>query len=322
MEADRQIKIKPLENEEAWNLFCSKTDNVVLLPEIRPLAEKVVNECGGLPLAIITVGRAMRRKDKKELWQHALTALKGAAPEIRGLERQVFLPLKLSYDCLEDSKNQSCFLYCSLFPEDYEIDVEDLVTFWAFEERLVNNLNSLEDAKNKGHDILEKLMDVCLLDQGTRGRSSVRMHDLLRYLAIWITSASSSSSCLQASKFLVKAGEGLEKPPEEKMWEGMTKISLMKNQIAELQMVPNCPDLMTLFLGENPRLRTISDSFFRLMPELQVLDLSITGITLGDLKELLDLSQWHRKLARRHCKPRKAQVPGSVAHRCTSRNPQ
>ncbi|XP_058106552.1 probable disease resistance protein At1g61300 [Magnolia sinica] len=305
MEADRKIRVKTLTSEEAWNLFCEKSGNVVLSPEIRPVAEKVVEECGGLPLAIKTVGRAMHGKDKTEVWQNALRGLKGSAPEVPGMERDVFLPLKLSYDCLEDDKIKLCFLYCSIFPVDYEIKIDEIVTYWAMEEGLLDNVNNLEEASNKGHDILERIKDACLLEEGHRGDKYVRMHDLLRDLAIWITSPSSSSlsssSSNQGSKFLVKAGEGLVQPPEEKMWEGIERISLMRNEIKEFQIKPNCPTLISLFLQGNGQLHTIHTSFFELMPKLQVLDLSDTRIEslpasfslLGNLRVLILRSCMH-----------------------------
>ncbi|XP_058071160.1 disease resistance protein RPS2-like [Magnolia sinica] len=58
MEADVQIRVSTLTRKEGWDLFCYKAGDVVLLPDIRALAEDVADECSGLPLAITTVGRA------------------------------------------------------------------------------------------------------------------------------------------------------------------------------------------------------------------------------------------------------------------------
>ncbi|XP_058077208.1 disease resistance protein At4g27190-like [Magnolia sinica] len=123
IEADKHIRVNTLTSEESWNLFCEKAGYVARMPQIRPLAEQVATECGGLPLAIITVGCAMRHKEKKELWLDALRSLRGSAPEIPGMEPKVFLSLKLSYDHLDDDKYKHCFLYCALFPEDYSIKI-------------------------------------------------------------------------------------------------------------------------------------------------------------------------------------------------------
>ncbi|XP_058094161.1 disease resistance protein RFL1-like [Magnolia sinica] len=275
MGANKLIKVRTLTRGDASNLFYEKCGDVVLSSDIRLVVEKVVEECGGLPIAIKTVGQAMHCKDKKELWENALRALKGSSPEIPGMEREVFLPLKLSYDCLENDKIKACFLYCSLFPEDHDININDLVTYLAIEEGFIENVNNLEEASNKGHDILERIKDACLLEEGSKGNEYVRMHVVLRNLAIWITS---SSSFIEGSKFLVQAGEGLVQPPEEKMSGGIERISLMCNKIEFLRIKPDCPNLVSLFLNDNCQLHTIHSSFFELMPKLQILDLSNTFI--------------------------------------------
>ncbi|XP_077222522.1 disease resistance protein At4g27190-like [Tasmannia lanceolata] len=272
MDVDMQFKVKTLGGEEAWNLFHEKTGEVVLLPDIQALAVEVVKECGGLPLAIITVGRAMRGKERKEVWRDALRALKeSAVPEIEGMEPKVFRSLKLSYDCLEEDNIKPCFLYCALYPEDTEIYVPELVKYWTME-GFANNVDNLEDASNKGHHIIKRLKDACLLEEFNM--YSVKMHDLIRDLAIWIT----SSSMKEGQKFLVKAGMGLKEAPKENMWEGVERVSLMRNQIERLPTRPNCPTLVSLFLQQNDVLGTIPSSFFELMPQLRVLDLSYTHI--------------------------------------------
>ncbi|XP_077222568.1 disease resistance protein At4g27190-like [Tasmannia lanceolata] len=288
MDADMWFKVKPLGGEEAWNLFHEKAGEVVLLPDIQALAVEVVKECGGLPLAIITVGRAMRGKERKQVWLDALRALKeSAVPEIEGMEPKVFRSLKLSYDYLEEYNIKLCFLYCALYPDDYKIEVSDLVRYWTMEgfAKIVDNL---ENASNKAYKIIEILKDACLLEECRSEESPlkeslleesnsyfVKMHDLIRDLAIWITS---SSSVEQGPKFLVKAGMGLKEAPKENMWKGVERVSLMVNDIKRLPTRPNCPTLVTLFLQKNLVLGTIPDSFFGLMPRLGVLDLSDTNI--------------------------------------------
>ncbi|XP_058072870.1 disease resistance protein RPS2-like [Magnolia sinica] len=273
MEADVQVRVKTLSVQESWNLFHEKACKAVLLPDIQSLAMEVVNECGGLPLAITTVGRAMRGKKKKELWINAVRALRGSVPDIEGMEPKVFLPLKLSYDHLQDDKIRACFLYCSLFPEDYNIEVDELVIYWAME-GFIDIVDSLQDASSQGHQILERLKDACLLEASSEVEDHVKMHDLIRDLALWITSSPSN----EGPKFLVRAGLGLMDSPDEAMWKEAEKISLMNNKIEELPVQPNCPNLVSFYIRENPLLRAIPDSFFELMPRLQVLDLSHTWI--------------------------------------------
>ncbi|MQM09609.1 hypothetical protein Taro_042485 [Colocasia esculenta] len=69
----KSIKVKPLDEVASWKLFSSKlrTKEVILNNRIRPLAEKVADKCGGLPLALITVGRAMANREDIQDWEDA-----------------------------------------------------------------------------------------------------------------------------------------------------------------------------------------------------------------------------------------------------------
>ncbi|XXG69458.1 hypothetical protein AAC387_Pa06g2318 [Persea americana] len=231
MKAEK-IRIETLTKEEAWDLFAANVGKeAVHQPHIKDVANDVVMECGGLPLAIVVVAKAMQGQNKKELWQDALRALRASAPEIEGMEPQVFLPLKLSYDDLNDEK---------------------------------------------GHRIIETLKRRCLLEDGIqRGSDDVKMHDIIRDLALYIA----SSSCNDGPKFLVKAYVGLNEPPPEGTWREFERISLMMNDITELPVKPECPNLISLLLRENLGITAVPHSFFDLMPALQVLDLSDTSIT-------------------------------------------
>jgi len=68
MITDDQIKVDVLNDEEAWQLFSRNAGNVVTSEYIRPFAEAIAKRCCGLPLAIITMGTAMRGKIIVELW--------------------------------------------------------------------------------------------------------------------------------------------------------------------------------------------------------------------------------------------------------------
>ncbi|KAJ8628030.1 hypothetical protein MRB53_021337 [Persea americana] len=281
------IRLETLTEDEAWDLFAANVGmEVVLRPHIKDVANDVVMECGGLPLAIMVVAKAMEGQDKKEVWQDSLRALRAAAPEIEGMEPQVFLPLKKSYDDLNDEKVKMCFLYCSLFPEDHEISVKQLIRWWIME-GFIDDVDNLVDASNKGHRIVEMLKRRCLLEEGIEyaggdddddddddGDDSVKMHDIIRDLALYIA----SSSCNEGPKFLVKAKVGLNQPPPEGNWREFERISLMMNDITELPIKPECPNLISLLLSEN-LITAVPHGFFELMPALQVLDLSDTSIT-------------------------------------------
>ncbi|GMP72976.1 hypothetical protein CsSME_00030842 [Camellia sinensis var. sinensis] len=70
----------------------------------------------------------MKGKDDPNLWKEAARELGKSMPtNIEGVDQQVYKSLRLSYDHLQDEEAKACFLFCSLFPEDHNILIEDLV---------------------------------------------------------------------------------------------------------------------------------------------------------------------------------------------------
>ena len=121
MGAHKMIQVKSLTWKDSWDLFQKYVGKDALNsdPEIPELAEMVAKECCGLPLAIITVGRAMASKVTPQDWKHAIRVLQTCASNFPGMGQRVYPLLKYSYDSLPSKIVQSCFLYCSLFPEDF-----------------------------------------------------------------------------------------------------------------------------------------------------------------------------------------------------------
>ncbi|GKV52007.1 hypothetical protein SLEP1_g58617 [Rubroshorea leprosula] len=255
------IPVNPLPPEEALALFLKKVGSEVLSDgrikvDIKPFLEQILQKCGGVPLAIVTVAKSMRGKLLPRNWKSALSEFSQF--------KSIVDCLKFSYECLEP-QCQECFLYCALYPEDAEIRKEELIEYWI-EEGLIYKEGKTREAMNlKGHDILDKLVDNCLLELVGYDEDCVSMHDLLREMA------------LEISQFFVKAGIALEKLPEEDEWsEDLLKVSLMENHITEIPSSmppPKCPMLTTLLLSNN-RIITIPEAFFEHMLGLKILDLS------------------------------------------------
>ncbi|KAG4196756.1 hypothetical protein ERO13_A06G191900v2 [Gossypium hirsutum] len=270
MEAQKKIKVEGLETEKAWELFRDKVGDETLNshPDIPNLAKQVAERCGGLPLALITIGRAMACKKTLGEWKYAIEMLKRCA--LPKLENEVFLLLKFSYDNLPNATMKCCLLYCFLYPEDYCIPKKRLVEYW-FCEGLLNEFDRISEAQMQGDNIIGSLLNVCLLENGgvRDGEDCVKMHDVIRDMAFWITREFEATE----DSFFVKAGAQLFEEPDVKAWESVKRMSVMENSIKVLKGTPKCPNLRTLFLGQND-LRMISDGFFQLIPHLTVLDLS------------------------------------------------
>ncbi|KAK9232290.1 hypothetical protein WN943_022536 [Citrus x changshan-huyou] len=213
MESHRKFKVACLSEEDAWELFREKVGQETLESdhEIVELAQTVAKECGGLPLALITIGRAMAYRKKAEQWRRAIKELRRSASEFAGLGKEVYPLLKFSYDSLQNDTIRSCFLYCCLYPEDYGILKWDLIDCWIGEGFLGES--DRFGAENQGYDILDTLVRACLLEEVED--DEVKMHDVIRDMAIWITSEIEK----EKRNFLVCAGAGLEEAPDVKEWE-------------------------------------------------------------------------------------------------------
>ncbi|GKV36320.1 hypothetical protein SLEP1_g44465 [Rubroshorea leprosula] len=263
------VKVSPLSKEESLNLFLDKVGRDTLqVPELEGFWKAMVEECAGLPLAIVVIARSMRGVTNVREWRHALNELRRRVrATAEGSEDEIFERLKFSYDRLQDSNIQSCFLSCSLYAEDYEIGRDVLVEQWI-DEGLIEE-SSKQVMLDNGHFILNKLENNCLLENG-RSKDTIKMHDVVRDMALRI-----------GPQFMVKARMGLTEIPDEHEWtENLEKVSLMENKISDipLNMCPNCPILTTLMLQWNSELRQIPNCFFANMQGLKCLNLSGTSI--------------------------------------------
>ncbi|GLT57124.1 hypothetical protein SLA2020_301160 [Shorea laevis] len=268
------VKVPPLSEQESLNLFLDKVGQDVLqIPNLEKILKLMVVECAGLPLAIVVIAGSMRGVIDIREWRSALRELRHCVVDMeKDSEDEIFKRLKFSYDRLPSSSIQKCFSYCSLYPEDWEIRREDLIENWICE-GIVEKLGSRREMHDRGHDILNRLENNCLLEKANR-QACVKMHDVLRDMALRIKSTG-------PGRFMVKGGMGLTKIPDEDEWsEDLDKVSLMENEISYIpvNMSPKCLLLSNLILEGNEGLRQISECFFANMPLLKFLDLSKTGI--------------------------------------------
>ncbi|KAA8521156.1 hypothetical protein F0562_011839 [Nyssa sinensis] len=252
-----------LSEEEAWDLFKKEVGNLVDNAQIQPVAKQVCEQCGRLPLAIRVVGAALKNKNKPA-WDDALEQLRNSTPEdIVGIDPKAFSSLEWSYNRLEHEDAKSCFLLCSLFPEDAEILIDDLARY-AMVMGLLKHADTLEKANNRVRCLVETLKYSCLLlggrsYYGSYEEEAVRMHDIIRDVAIKIASRDENA-------FLVKTGG--RRLPETSSFECKRAISLTSNEIEEL------PDISIIM--ELKKLEILSLGG----PDVKVLPLDIRNFSL------------------------------------------
>ncbi|XVE61131.1 hypothetical protein DITRI_Ditri06bG0015000 [Diplodiscus trichospermus] len=284
------VDLEVLGEGEAWDLFQKEADlkNDSAGASLRDIAMEVARECRGLPLAIVTIARALKHKTRNA-WKDALKQLKDCQhSDNLDFYEDIYTRLKISYDCLTGGKIQSCFLLCSLFPEDYDISIEDLTRF-SVGQGLFHDASSIDDARTKMCAKLENLQDSGLLLESGKNKC-VKMHDVVRDFAHWITSRGEKV-------FMVKAGLGLKEWPRSESFECFTAISLMNNKIERLPDGLECPKLETLLLGGDGSTK-VSSAFFQGMKALKVLSLESVRLSLEELQGLTNL----RALRLQKCK--------------------
>ncbi|KAL3533473.1 hypothetical protein ACH5RR_006994 [Cinchona calisaya] len=186
MEAEKILQLVELPENEAWRLFREHAGDTVDAPNLRQIAENVAKECKGLPLALVTVGRALRNKSRT-FWEDALLQLQQSMPEnIPQVLNRVYRPLMLSYNQLANEETRYLFRLCCLFPEDHDISLDDLVGY-GMGLQIFFGIRTLRDARNRVRALVETLRHRFLVENG-KDAEHVKLHDIIRDMAIIIAS--------------------------------------------------------------------------------------------------------------------------------------
>ncbi|CAM0878310.1 unnamed protein product [Alopecurus aequalis] len=131
---DRIYKIEALSDLHAKELFFKRifgsTDSCPDM--LDKVSDKILNKCGGLPLAIICIsGLLATRPTTKEEWEKVKRSI-GSALENNQSLKGMYTILSLSYNDLPPHL-KTCLLYLSVFPEDYVVKRKRLVRRWIAE---------------------------------------------------------------------------------------------------------------------------------------------------------------------------------------------
>ncbi|KAL5575947.1 hypothetical protein UlMin_017646 [Ulmus minor] len=323
MGVDSNFTIGALSSSEAMNLFKKMVGVRAEQADFKPLAVDVVEECGGLPIAIVTVANALKNQGWY-VWKDALGQLRNSSPtNIEGMSEKVYSSVKLSYDFLRSEEAKSLWLLCSLHEEDERIYSESLMRYgvgWG----LFRDVDTLDAARHRVNSLLDYLKARCLLLDASCGDTvRVMMHDVIRDVGISIASKESRMVNFKTAFKLEECSSKGELKESTAIFLRDRNFSTQRAHIGKLE----CPELelflspQSLFLS--PRSTFLVPDLFEEAKKLRALDLSrgnlesppssfsqfsvlqnlvtlrLSGCRLGDVTfigelknlEILDLSQ-------------------------------
>nr|XP_048329835.1 disease resistance protein RGA2-like isoform X1 [Ziziphus jujuba var. spinosa]XP_048329836.1 disease resistance protein RGA2-like isoform X1 [Ziziphus jujuba var. spinosa]XP_048329838.1 disease resistance protein RGA2-like isoform X1 [Ziziphus jujuba var. spinosa]XP_048329839.1 disease resistance protein RGA2-like isoform X1 [Ziziphus jujuba var. spinosa]XP_048329840.1 disease resistance protein RGA2-like isoform X1 [Ziziphus jujuba var. spinosa]XP_048329841.1 disease resistance protein RGA len=175
-----------LNKDESWSLFKNvafKLRHEPNNPNTNKIAMEIVDKCGGIPLAIRTIGSMLYSKPEAQ-WSSFLEMEFSRMPQN---ENDILPTLKLSYDNLP-SHLKHCFAYCSLFPKDYEIEVDMLIKLWMAQ-GFIKSSSSGQSLEEEGFDIFSELHARSFFQEVKehyRKKLECKMHDLMHDLAVQV----------------------------------------------------------------------------------------------------------------------------------------
>ncbi|GLJ28817.1 hypothetical protein SUGI_0568060 [Cryptomeria japonica] len=281
------IEMQDLTENDGWRLFSfyAFPDSGGILPMSidQEIAISVCKECGGLPLALKVIGKAMVSVTLSNEWELAVKKLQN------DVTRSLYGRLRLSYDALADVAGygislQLCFLCLAAFSKGHVIYSNDAIDFWIGE-----GLVAGRDPLQIGDTYVILLADRCLIEPIQKDYDGnvicFRVHDVLHDLAQQIAE--------KEEKCFFQASKGLQEFPMVDC-AGHIRISLEDNSLTRVPKEFRAPYIRFLLLSSNPSLMEIPTEVIGSMTALRVLDLSRTALqslpqNMGSLKCLVYL---------------------------------
>ncbi|CAK9153375.1 unnamed protein product [Ilex paraguariensis] len=171
-----------LSDDDSWTLFkqrafgSGREENL----ELETIGKAIVKKCGRVPLAVKALGSLMWFKSNISEW---LFVKESDIWDLSDSENAILPILRLSYDNLHPYLRQ-CFAYCSIFPKDYEMEVDMLIELWMANSFIPSKgqTNLLLIARECFNDLVCRsfFQDV---KENHNGDLTCKMHDLMHDLA-------------------------------------------------------------------------------------------------------------------------------------------
>ncbi|KAL6641742.1 hypothetical protein ACP70R_019923 [Stipagrostis hirtigluma subsp. patula] len=184
------LPLQGLEEDENIKLFnrhafpCGSFQDYTAL---QPIGEQIANKVIGCPLVTKVVAFHLR---DNLTFQHWNNFLHQRLEHFRGSAQDIMNVLMLSYYHLP-TEVQTCFRYCSIFPQDYEFEKDQLVNMWLSSGLILEAECGTQRPQDIGEEYLDQLTRKSFFDRSTHAvyRKSPRyvMHDLMHDLAVHVS---------------------------------------------------------------------------------------------------------------------------------------
>ncbi|KAM4133917.1 hypothetical protein ACJW30_01G367900 [Castanea mollissima] len=118
-----------LSENDSWSLFTRCAFGMGRpkeRSELESIGKEIVKKCGGVPLAIKTLGSLMSLKSRESEW---LSVKESQIWELPEGENSILPALRLSYTHLPPHLRQ-CFAFCCIFPKDHVLKRDQLMQLW------------------------------------------------------------------------------------------------------------------------------------------------------------------------------------------------
>ncbi|XP_031270058.1 putative disease resistance protein RGA1 [Pistacia vera] len=133
--------------------FAFKEGQEKQYPNLMEIGIEIVKKCGGVPLAVKALGSLLYSSTSEQDWKKLRD---NEIWELDQNENKILNALRISYNHLPPHLKQ-CFVYCSIFPKDFEFYSIYLVQFWMAH-GLLQSHNENQDLENIGMQYIKELM--------------------------------------------------------------------------------------------------------------------------------------------------------------------
>ncbi|XP_027166485.1 putative disease resistance protein RGA3 [Coffea eugenioides] len=283
--SSRPCSLEELSDYDCWLILEKKAFGSREAPDdLKELGLELAKKCQGLPLAASVLGGMLRNKES-DVWHSILeTGLQNIGGNRDGYISKI---LKLSFDHLPYPSLKKCFAYCSIFPQDFEMERNQLIQLWAAEGFLHSNPRNKMTMEEVGNWYFTLLLDSNLFQDAEKDDYGnvlyCKMHDLVHDM---LQSISNSKT--------LRLKESSEADFRHKTFRYLAIERSDGEEIPPFPLNGSFKYITTLFLLEN---RSIDDGLIIFLACLRVLNMASSDTkelpeSIGKLSHLryLDLS--------------------------------